>query len=95
MEDVWGGLPRRECANAPFSCSTEKTQPSAANTWLPSYREVTICVGVSIEDDCSVPDGLSVLNLAHLNGGLTFVFLRYRELNAVTFGQTAESLRDD
>jgi hypothetical protein len=66
-----------------------------AKTRLLSCQEVTICMKVSIEADHAVSMGSDALNLAHLNGSLPLVFLGYRELNAVAFGQTAEALRDD
>jgi hypothetical protein len=48
-----------------------------------------------MEDGCFVPVNFRTLKFAHVHGGLAFVFLRYGELNAVAFGQRAESLRDD
>ena len=35
------------------------------------------------------------LYLAHVHGGLALLILLDRELDLVSFGQTAESLRDD
>ena len=47
------------------------------------------------EDEYSDPAVPGSLNLAHVHGGLALLFLSYRELDAVAFGQAAESLRDD
>ena len=78
-----------------FSCSIGKT--GSRQRRRQGCRPITddLYERVSIEDDCSVSEGFGTLYLAHLNGGLTLIFLRDRELNAVAFGQTAESLRDD
>jgi hypothetical protein len=94
MKEVWIALPWREQVNAPCFCSTEKTDDFQRRRHFHRHIAKRLSSGI-MEDGCFVPVDFRTLKFAHVHGGLAFVFLRYCELNAVAFGQRAESLRDD